>query len=103
MELVGWYPAAPAQALTPPITVLHVPVIARHEVGPPVVVTGTMVVVTAADRVHAGLLRRGVVRRGGRHAVAVGRQRDRVGQPVVLAVQVVERAAQPGREEGGQV
>ena len=50
-----------------------------------------------------GRLRCGVERRSGGDAVGVELQCDRVGQAVVLAVQVVERAALPGREEVGQV
>src|SRR5207344_379295 len=101
MELVDSR-RAPAQAPVPWIDVLHVPAPAHHEVAA-VARTATALAGAGAPG-GAGDLRglpRGVERRAGRDPVAVDRQRDRVGQAEVLAVQVAERAAQPGRQEVG--
>ena len=84
MELIDSRRAL-AQALAPWISVLHVAAPARHEVA------AVARAATAAAGVGArggagdlsGLLR-GVERRNGRDAVAVDRQRDRVGQAEVL-------------------
>src|SRR5581483_10220435 len=53
--------------------------------------------------VRVGGLLGDVEGRRGRDAVTVERQRDRVGQREVLAVQVRERGALPGGQEVGQV
>src|SRR5215472_19259597 len=84
--------------------VLHVPAPARHEVAAVARAAASRAGVGAGGgRGDLGGLRRGVERGGGRHAVPVERQRDRVGQAEVLAVQVAERTAQPGGQEVGQV